>query len=58
MFRDRRVKGYVVDFGFTDGALREINPLGREQGVEIVPITVGELLEFERKIAPWPDARC
>ncbi len=52
MFRDRRVKGYVVAFGFTDGALREINRLGREQGMEIMPITVDELLAFERRITP------
>lgn len=52
MYRDRRTKGYIVAFGFTDGALREIRRLEREQGIEIIPITVDELLEFERKIAP------
>ncbi len=50
MFRDRRTKGYIVAFGFTDGARREINRLGREQGMEVVPITVAELLEFERQV--------
>jgi hypothetical protein len=51
MMRDRRTKGYFVAFGFSKDAETEITRAGREHGLEIVPVTVGELLEFERKVS-------
>ncbi|MEX1193962.1 MAG: DNA methyltransferase [Dehalococcoidia bacterium] len=50
MMRDRRTRGYFVAFGFSKDADAEIKRAGREHGLEIVPVTVGELLEFERKV--------
>lgn len=50
MMRDRRTKGYFVAFGFSKDATTEVKRAAREHGLEIVPITVGELLEFERKV--------
>lgn len=45
--RDGRRKGYFVAFGFTKDALEEIKRLDREGEIEIVPITVKELLRRE-----------
>jgi site-specific DNA-methyltransferase (adenine-specific) len=50
MMRDRRTKGYFVAFGFSRDATVEINRAEREHGLEIVPVTVEELLQFERKV--------
>lgn len=50
MMRDRRTKGYFVAFGFSKDAETEIKRANREHGLDIVPVTVGELLEFERQV--------
>jgi len=51
MRRDRRVRGYFVAFGFSSGALREIDRAERQDGLSITPLTVNDLLEFERTAA-------
>ena len=48
MRRDKRLKGYFIAFGFTRDATREIKRANREDSLDIVPITVTELLEHER----------
>jgi DNA modification methylase len=48
MRRDRRIRGYFVAFDFTTGALREIERAEREDGLQVVPLTVNDLLAFER----------
>lgn len=45
MRRDRRHRGYFISFDFTEDAMREIRRLDREGELEIVPITVKELLD-------------
>jgi DNA modification methylase len=50
MRRDKRVRGYFVAFGFSDDAMREIKRANREDGLDIRPITVKELLEYERRV--------
>jgi len=47
MRRDKRSKGYFVAFGFTAGAIREVKRAG-DDGLDIVPITVEEILRHER----------
>jgi DNA modification methylase len=48
MRRDKRLKGYFVAFGFSTDAMREIKRANQHDGLDIVPITVKELLEHER----------
>ncbi|MBI2099768.1 MAG: site-specific DNA-methyltransferase [Candidatus Vogelbacteria bacterium] len=45
--RDGRRKGYFVSFDFTEDAIREIKRLDKEGQIEIIPITVKELLKKE-----------
>jgi DNA modification methylase len=47
MRRDKRLKGYFVAFGYTRDALSEVRRANND-GLDIVPITVGEILEHER----------
>jgi hypothetical protein len=48
MRRDKRLRGYFMAFGFSSDATREIKRANREDGLDIVPITVKELLDHER----------
>jgi hypothetical protein len=48
MRRDKRLRGYFIAFGFSTDAIREIKRANREDSLDIVPITVKELLEHER----------
>ncbi len=48
MRRDKRLKGYFVAFGFTADATKEIQRANTHDGLDIVPITVAEILEHER----------
>jgi len=48
MRRDKRTKGYFVAFGFSDGAIREIKRANKSDGLDILPITVDEILSHER----------
>jgi site-specific DNA-methyltransferase (adenine-specific) len=50
MRRDKRLKGYFIAFGFSTDAIKEIKRANREDGLDIVPITVKELLEHERRV--------
>lgn len=50
MRREKRVRGYFVAFGFSDDAIREIERANRQDGLDIRPITVKELLEYERRV--------
>jgi len=50
MRRDKRVRGYFVAFGFSDDATREIQRANRQDGLDIRPITVRELLDYERRV--------
>jgi len=50
MRRDKRVRGYFVAFGFSDDSMREIKRANRQDGLDIRPITVKELLEYERRV--------
>ncbi len=45
MKRDKRDKGMFVGFDFSRDALKEIRRAGREENLEIEPITVKELTE-------------
>lgn len=47
MHRDKRRKGYFVSFGFTEDANREIKRLYKKGELEIIPITVKDLLQQE-----------
>lgn len=47
MRRDKRKKGYFISFGFTSDAITEIKRLDKEGELEIIPITVSELLKQE-----------
>jgi len=47
MRRDKRLRGYFVAFGYTSGAIAEIKR-AQNDGFDIRPITVNELLEHER----------
>jgi hypothetical protein len=56
MRRDRRHKGYFISFGFTEDAMREIRRLDKEGELEVIPITVNELLDksgFETVVQKW-----
>ena len=48
MRRDKRLKGYFIAFGFTQDAMHEIKRAQTAEGLEIVPITVDELLAYEK----------
>lgn len=47
MLREKRTKGFFISFGFTTDAEREIKRVFREQDIEIIPITVQEILDEE-----------
>jgi DNA modification methylase len=49
MVRDKKAKGFFVSFGFTKDAEIEIRRAKREQSLEIVPITVEEILEDDER---------
>jgi DNA modification methylase len=51
MRRDKRTKGYFVAFGFSRDALREIRRANQHDGLDIVPITVAEILRHEQVVA-------
>ena len=48
MRRDKRTRGYIVAFGFSAGAMKEIQRANKSDGLEIVPMTVDDILKFER----------
>ncbi|MBI4301051.1 MAG: restriction endonuclease [Chloroflexi bacterium] len=48
MRRDKRLKGYFIAFGFSQDAIREIKRANTADGLDIVPITVDEILTHER----------
>ncbi len=50
MRRDRRARGYFVAFGFSRDALREIRRANEQDGLDIVPITVRDILTYERSV--------
>ena len=50
--RDKRTRGYFVAFGFGSGALKEMKRADAEDGLNITPITVSEILEYERVVTP------
>ena len=50
MRRDRRLRGYFVGFGFSEDAIREIRRVAREESLDIRPVTVKQLLEYERVV--------
>jgi hypothetical protein len=47
MQRQGREKGFFISFGFTSDADKEIKRVFREQDIEIIPITVQEILDEE-----------
>lgn len=47
MRRDKRKRGYFISFGFTEDAIKEIKRLDKEGEIEIMPITVKDLLAKE-----------
>ena len=50
MRREKRVRGYFVAFGFSDDAIKEMKRANKEDGLDIRPITVSELLVYERRV--------
>lgn len=52
MRRDKRRRGYFIAFGFSADARREIQRANKEDGLDIVPITVAELLAQELMVSP------
>jgi len=50
MRRDKRKKGYFVAFGFTEDAIKEVKRLDKEGEIEIILITVKDLIRDETKI--------
>lgn len=48
MRRDKRLKGYFVAFGFSSGAIKEMQRANAHDGLDIVPVTAAEILEHER----------
>ena len=52
MRRDKRRRGYFVAFGFSQDALREIRRANTQDGLDIIPITVDELLAHEVTVTP------
>ncbi len=47
MKRQRRDKGFFIGFDFSRDALQEISRAGREEDLEIIPVTVKEILDEE-----------
>ncbi len=45
MRRDKRNKGYFISFDFSDDAIKEIKRLDKEGEIQIIPITVKDLLK-------------
>lgn len=45
MRRDKRRRGYFSSFAFTDDAMKEIKRLDKDGELEIIPVTVKELLD-------------
>ena len=45
MRRDRRRRGYFISFAFSADAIKEIRRLDKEGELEIIPVTVKELLD-------------
>lgn len=45
--RDGRRKGYFVAFDFSTDAIKEIKRLDKEGAIEIIPITVNQLIKME-----------
>jgi Restriction endonuclease len=45
MRRDKRRKGYFISFDFSRDAIKEIQRLDKEGELEIIPVTVKELLD-------------
>jgi hypothetical protein len=45
--RQGRTKGFFISFDFTKDAHQEIKRAGREMGLEIIPVTVHEILDEE-----------
>ena len=45
--RDGRKKGYFVAFDFSKDAVKEISRLDKEGEIEIIPITVEQLIKME-----------
>jgi hypothetical protein len=45
MRRDKRRRGYFISFTFSDDAIKEIKRFDKEGGLEIIPVTVKELLD-------------
>ncbi|MBN1692103.1 MAG: restriction endonuclease [Dehalococcoidales bacterium] len=52
MRRDKRTKGYFVAFGYSQDSIKEIKRAQTVEGLDIVPITVDELLNFEKSVLP------
>jgi DNA modification methylase len=48
MRRDKRLKGYFIAFSFSRDSMAEIKRANLHDGLDIVPITVKELLQHER----------
>jgi DNA modification methylase len=52
MLRDKRHRGYFISFDFSEDAMKEIRRLDKEGELEIIPVTVKELLDksgFEKE---------
>lgn len=47
MRRDRRVRGYFIGFDFSRDAMQEIKRANQSDGLDIVPVTVEEILRHE-----------
>lgn len=50
--RDKRRKGYFISFDFSEDAMKEIRRIAKEGEIEIIPVTVKELLDksgFEKE---------
>jgi len=45
MRRDKRRRGYFISFDFSDDAIKEIKRLEKDGELEIIPVTVKELLD-------------
>jgi DNA modification methylase len=45
MRRDRRRRGYFISFAYSEDAMKEIRRLDKEGELEIIPVTVKELLD-------------
>lgn len=48
MRRDKRLRGYFIAFGFSQDAIHEIKRANNADGLDIVPVTVDEILAHER----------